>query len=95
MHVCVVVGTVNVRGGEGNIPLNDSFRTCHHRIHARLLPQSIIEALQAEKEAMRKKMQDLMKKNQHLEDKNDKKTKKKPAARAKKTQFGQQGVGLD
>merc|ERR1711865_628674 len=54
-----------------------------------------IEALQAEREAMRKKMQDLMKKNQHLEDNNEKKGRKKVVPKGKKTQFGQQGVGLD
>ena len=44
---------------------------------------------------MRKKMQDLMKKNQHLEDNNEKKGRKKVVPKGKKTQFGQQGVGLD
>ena len=57
--------------------------------------KATIEALQAEREAMRKKMQDLMKKNQHLEDSNEKKGRKKAVPKGKKTQFGQQGVGLD
>ena len=61
-----------------------------------LLFKATIEALQAEREAMRKKMQDLMKKNQHLEDHKEKKGRKVVKPKGKKTQFGQTAaVGLD